>query len=44
MKYIETNSLLFNWKTQNAKNVDAFWNQLILYVIKLFFYELYAVG
>ncbi len=32
------NSLLFNWKTQNAKkNVGAFWNQLILYEIKLLF-------
>ncbi len=43
MKYIGKNSILFNWKTQNAKNVGAFWNQLILYEIKLIFNELYAV-
>ncbi len=37
MKYIGKQSLLFNWKTQHAENVGAFWNELILYEIKLIF-------
>ncbi len=36
-KYIGKNSNLLNWKTQNAKNVGAFSNQLVLYEIKLIF-------
>ncbi len=37
IKYVGKQSLLFNWKTQHAKNVGAFWNELILYEIKLIF-------